>query len=194
VRILDVGKLKVGKKEVVFFVMPFYPMTFRKVLNEPTGRAERFRIFDEILDGVRAAHQSNVWHRDLKPENILISADLQDVRVADFGIAHFEEAALYSAAETRQGDRLANFQYAAPEQRDRKSAKDHRVDVFALGLMLNEIVTNEVPQGTNYLLMETVDPSLKPIDDLVAQMICRNPADRPPNVETVIQRLAELRK
>jgi serine/threonine protein kinase len=58
--------------------------------------------------------------------------------LADFGIAHFSEDVLLSAIETGNQERLANFAYAAPEQRVRGSNVGAPADIWALGLMLNE--------------------------------------------------------
>ena len=76
-------------------------------------------LFSQLLNGVEAAHLRKVIHRDLKPENILYDPRGNRVIVADFGIAQFQEEELYTAVETKAEDRLANFQYAAPEQRKR---------------------------------------------------------------------------
>jgi serine/threonine protein kinase len=105
-------------------------------------------IFSQILDGVESAHPQGVWHRDLKPENILYSLANGTLIVADFGIAHFEEQDLLTAVETQPNERLANFLYAAPEQKIRAKSADSRSDIYALGLMLHEMFTGDVPLGT----------------------------------------------
>ena len=89
-------------------------------------------LFSDVLDGVEAAHFLKVIHRDLKPENLLVTMPSRRVVVADFGVAHFEEEDLYTAVETREAERLANFLYSAPEQRARGRDVDCRADVFAL--------------------------------------------------------------
>jgi serine/threonine protein kinase len=80
--------------------------------------------FSQLLDGVEAAHLQQVVHRDLKPENVLHDTKSDQLTVADFGIAQFEEEELYTLIETTPNRRLANFQYAAPEQRNRGAAVD----------------------------------------------------------------------
>lgn len=105
-----------------FYVMPLYQHTLRGLMDAGIERNRILPLFSLILDGVEAAHLLRVWHRDLKPENVLCDANSGSAVIADFGIAHFEEDELYTAVETRNGDRLANFQYAAPEQRIRGGA------------------------------------------------------------------------
>ena len=86
-----------------------------------------------------------VVHRDLKPENILCSEDLSLVAVADFGIADLPPDLMVTTLETRPGARMANFGYSAPEQRDGSGTVDHCADIYALGLILNEMFTQRVP-------------------------------------------------
>jgi len=83
-------------------------------------------LFNDILDGVEAAHFQNVIHRDLKPENLLIKMPGRRVVVADFGVAHFEEEDLLTAVRTGVAERLANYRYSAPEQRTTARSADNR--------------------------------------------------------------------
>jgi serine/threonine-protein kinase len=82
----------------------------------------------------------------LKPENLLVSAQNRIV-VADFGIAHFREEHMLTAIETRATERLANYRYSAPKQRTPGATVDERADIFALGYILNEMFTTDVPHG-----------------------------------------------
>lgn len=184
-QIKDFGEVNAEGKRTLFYVMPRYDSTLREAMKKPIPSADALAVFEKILDGVEAAHIQRVWHRDLKPENILLSADLADVRVADFGIAHFEQRDLYADAETKVGDRLANYRYAAPEQRDPKAHKNHLVDIFALGLMLNEIFTGEVPQGSSYRKIGEAAPEHAYLDGVAEQMIRQQPGERPESVAEV---------
>ena len=91
-------------------------------------------MFSKILDGVEAAHLRQIFHRDLKPENIPINPASGELVVADFGVAHFEEDDLIDSVQTKVGERLGNFEYAAPEQRRPGQVVDHRADIYSLGL------------------------------------------------------------
>src|SRR5262249_51522400 len=102
-----------------FYVMPTYQGSLRNLMERGLSPDRILRYFDHLLDGVEAAHLKGVIHRDLKPENVLYDPAHDALVVADFGIAHFAEDELYTLVETRPNDRLANFQYAAPEQKQR---------------------------------------------------------------------------
>lgn len=138
---------------------------------------------------MEAAHLQKVVHRDLKPENVLYDRQAETLLVADFGIAHFEEEELYTGVETAPSTRLANFQYAAPEQRARGLQVDHRADIYALGLILNEMFTNEVPQGTDYKTIQSVAPEFSYLDDLVSAMLRQSPSARPQSIEVIKREL-----
>lgn len=185
VQVVDQGFAVQGGKKCPFYVMPLYPSTLRKLLDRGTPAEKGLRYFSNILDGVEAAHLKGVWHRDLKPENILHDASQDNLLVSDFGIAHFTSEELYTTVETTPMERLANFQYAAPEQRRRGASVDHRADIYALGLILNEIFTNHVLQGEGYVRISKIVPSLGYLDDLVAQMVQQSPENRPASIEEI---------
>jgi serine/threonine protein kinase len=98
-----------------FYVMPRYQKNLRVLMNEKISPDRVLPLFIEILDGVEAAHLQDVTHRDLKPENILYHATGGYPLVADFGIARFTEHHLITQVETSPNQKLANFEYAAPE-------------------------------------------------------------------------------
>jgi serine/threonine protein kinase len=169
--------------------MPLYSCSLRALLNQTVPAAKVLQFFGQILDGVEAAHLLGAVHRDLKPENLLHDAKVDIILVADFGIAAFREEELYTAVETADGSRLANFQYAAPEQRRRGQPIDRRADIYALGLILNELFTGEVPQGTEYRKISTTSADYAYLDDIVAWMIRQRPTDRPESIANVKEQL-----
>jgi serine/threonine protein kinase len=181
----DYGVVDIDGIDCPFYVMPFYGQTLRTIMNEGVNQQSALKYFAQILNGVEAAHLRNVWHRDLKPENILFDDSNNRLIVADFGVARFVKDDLLTAVETKPGTRLANFQYAAPEQRARNSTVDHRADIFALGLILNEFFTREVIFGTSYRTIGSVAPNLSYLDGLVEKMICQAPNDRLQSIDAI---------
>lgn len=193
VHVLDSGTHKdKDKPGTIFYVMRKYDLTLRKALQTRNEPERLLAILVLVMKGVDRAHRNGTWHRDLKPENILLSADQRDVVVADWGIAHFQEDSLQTLVETKPGDRLANFEYAAPEQRTKGKRVDHRADIYALGLMLNQIFTGVVPHGANAPRIGKVVPDLAALDALVDRMVAHNPEDRPRSVEDVLTELSVL--
>ncbi|MEM6704519.1 MAG: tetratricopeptide repeat protein [Acidobacteriota bacterium] len=107
---------------------------------------ERLDIFLDVCAGVHHAHQKGIIHRDLKPSNILVSEN-EDGRplpkVIDFGIAKATEEEAGEAL-TRDGDAVGTLEYMSPEQ-SQGSQIDTRSDVYALGIVLYELLTGELP-------------------------------------------------
>jgi serine/threonine protein kinase len=172
-----------------FYVMPFYGATLRTRMNEGVRSSDVLPLFLGVLDGVHAVHQCGVYHRDLKPENVLCDESGRPL-IADFGIAHFGADVIHTSVETKESARLANFAYAAPEQRRPGKTVDYRADIYALGAILNEMFTKDIPQGSGYKTIASVVPQYAYLDPLVEQMLRQIPAERPSSVEDV--RLALL--
>ena len=183
IRVLDHGFVTCQGVKCPFYIMSLFPSTLRTYIG--AGDHDLcLRLFFNVLDGIEASHFASVWHRDLKPENILVSKTNMAV-VADFGIAHFNESLLQTAIETSPHSRLANFQYAAPEQRERGGRIDGRADIYSLGLILNELLTGKVPHGLGFREIGESAPQLSFLDAIVAQMIRQDPSERPQSIGDV---------
>ncbi|HWZ32356.1 MAG TPA: serine/threonine-protein kinase [Bryobacteraceae bacterium] len=205
IEILDFGVSTMRGRDLPFYVMPLYPQTLHDLLKAGLSPDKALVIFSQLLDGVEAAHLNGVWHRDLKPKNVLYDPEADRAIVADFGVAHFAADIQATVVETKPGERVGNYQYAAPEQKVRGDI-DHRADIFALGLMLNEMFTGEILHGVGYKRVSDVAPGYVWIDDLVERMVQQSPAARPSSIDEVKkalisrqlefisrQRLSELR-
>lgn len=107
---------------------------------------EKLRLFHRICDAVSHAHQRGVIHRDLKPSNILVDTDGRP-KVLDFGLARFTKSDVNAASLVTETNRLiGTLQYMSPEQaRGDADAIDVRSDVYALGVILYEMLTGLPP-------------------------------------------------
>jgi len=189
VAVLDHGFIQSGREKSPFYVMPLYAGTLRRLIEAGLSHDAVLPFFSQILDGVEAAHLQGIVHRDLKPENVLYDSSAKRLVVADFGIAQFTEEALYTAVETKAQERLANFVYAAPEQRARGREVSARADVYALGLILNEMFTREVLQGTGHKQIASVAPQHAYVDGLVERMVRQSPNERPSSLAEIKREL-----
>jgi len=106
----------------------------------PLEPARALSIAADIARALCAAHDAGVVHRDLKPENVVITT-AGSVKVVDFGIAHAESV---NTRLTRPGDAVGTPAYMAPEQLI-GGATDARVDIYALGVVLTEMLTGRHP-------------------------------------------------
>ena len=177
-------------EEYSFYVMPLYQTTLRQRINQGLDGATALSIFIGIIEGLKFAHDNKVIHRDIKPENIFFLKDSDEPVIADFGIAHFSEDELATAIETKQSERMANFQYAAPEQRQRGAAVGPQADLYAAGLILNEMFTKEVPSALEYKKIEAVAADYSYLDSIVGRLYVQSPEKR---IQTAGEVLFELK-
>jgi len=164
---------------------------------------EVLRIFKMALDGVGAAHKEGLMHRDLKPANILVRAKDGVAKVMDFGIAKAEGA---TKGPTQAGGIVGSLWYMAPEQIKGAKDLDKRLDVYAMGIVLYELVTGLVPFDgeTEYDIMtkhmtEAVPSvrALRPdapawIDDLIAKATAKERSARFQSCEEFRQAIDQL--
>lgn len=193
VRILADGVYLDDSGERPFYVMPIYDGTLDDYLKIDPPDEDKLRVFVKILDGVEAAHKMGITHRDIKAKNILVNQDGSQVVIADFGIARFlaEQIQHEAAALTRPGDRLANFEYAAPEQLIPGGEVNEATDIFALGLLLYRIFTGVVPRGANPKLISEAAPQYPYLDGIANAMIQHDRASRPQSISEVKQMLIQ---
>jgi serine/threonine-protein kinase len=149
--LLDVGTVDEGRS---YLVMPLlHGMPLRKLLDQtpilPLPLA--LSIADQVLAALDAAHAAGIVHRDLKPENVfLLDESGRDfVKVLDFGIARVEGDS--GAPATATGQAIGTAQYMAPEQARGQKDQDARVDIWAAGVLMYEMVTGARPfDGESY--------------------------------------------
>jgi serine/threonine-protein kinase len=126
----------------------------RAILNQEPGRERKLEIERaehyalQICDALDAMHKHGVVHRDLKPENVMVD-DQDRIKLIDFGIAMKEDARRLT--HVNMSAALGTPDYISPEQ-VKGQRGDHRSDIYALGVMLYEMLTGEVPfSGPNPL-------------------------------------------
>src|SRR5690349_6107476 len=132
--------------DLLWYTMPYIEgESLRAALERKrkfTAR-EIMRILHDIVDALSFAHERGVIHRDIKPANILTQG--AHALVTDFGVAKAISAALPSTGLTSAGIAIGTPAYMAPEQLAGDTAADHRIDIYAVGLLAYELVTGESP-------------------------------------------------
>ena len=171
-------------------------------------------IFEAMAGALAAAHRVGVVHRDLKPDNIFLAQfdGLGEVvKVLDFGLAKLlDRAADAEGLVTNVNLRLGTPRYMAPEQALGLQPIDARCDVYALGLLLFEMLAHRAPyvgeDGMEVLAqrlrreaprLSSVAPDggfTEHMDDLLANMLARDREHRPADANEVMTRLRELRR
>ncbi|MDH6227373.1 Stk1 family PASTA domain-containing Ser/Thr kinase [Streptomyces sp. MJP52] len=176
--------------------------TLRDVLRERGALQPRaaLDILEPVLAALGAAHRAGFVHRDMKPENVLIGDDGR-VKVADFGLVRAVDTVTDSS-----GSVLGTVSYLAPEQIERGTV-DPRVDVYACGIVLHEMLTGEKPHRGDspaqvlfrHLNEDVPPPSAVvpglagPLDELVAAAAARAAADRPATAAELLAQAQAVR-
>jgi WD40 repeat protein/serine/threonine protein kinase len=104
----------------------------------------RIRLMMAVCDAVHHAHQQGIIHRDLKPSNILVTASGQP-KVLDFGISRLVDASATQPSLSHPGHVLGTLAYMSPEQAKGDDRVDTRTDVYALGVLLFQILSRQLP-------------------------------------------------
>jgi serine/threonine-protein kinase len=170
VRIFDFGRTEDGTP---FIVMELLKGESLADLMEREGRIDEQRAIQMMLpiaDALSTAHGRGIVHRDIKPENIFIACDDYgrfQPKIVDFGVARFAEG---GRTISRPGALMGTPDYMAPEQARGEPDVDHRVDVWALCVVLYEMMVGQRPfgePGANYLavLRAIVHEPTRPITD-----------------------------
>ncbi|MFD9588437.1 Stk1 family PASTA domain-containing Ser/Thr kinase [Streptomyces sp. NPDC059980] len=176
--------------------------TLRDVLRDRGALQPRaaLDILEPVLAALGAAHRAGFVHRDMKPENVLIGDDGR-VKVADFGLVRGIDT-----VTSTTGAVLGTVSYLAPEQIEHGTA-DPRVDVYACGIVLHEMLTGAKPHiGDSpaqvfyqHLNADVPPPSARvpgmayELDELVTTSTARNPEVRPADAVALLGRVLEAR-
>jgi non-specific serine/threonine protein kinase len=191
----------------MFFVMEYVDGTTLKkhITNLKSGTGipvnQALAWTAQIAEGLKAAHAKNIIHRDIKPENVMLTADGK-LKIMDFGIAKLKS----SSGLTKTGTSLGTLSYMSPEQAQ-GTAADPRSDIWALGVVLYEMLTLDLPfkaeheAGLLYLIVNEEPPLPsamdkkipRQVDPVVMKMIAKDRERRYADMEGLLEAIAGLK-
>ncbi len=151
VAVFDFGQTMAGH---LYLVMEFVEGNdlHRRTRNGEITHERAVEVVKQLCDALQFAHDHGVAHRDIKPANILISGNWQ-VKVADFGLAR-DLAAVPNADEPEYG----TPDYTAPERLIVGAVVDHRADLYALGVVIHEMLTGKTPANADAATTQKLPP------------------------------------
>lgn len=197
--------LSAGEHEdIVYYTMPFIAGESLKQSvdkNGPMLVADVVRVLYHVGEALDYAHGAGVVHRDIKPANILRSGTY--ALVCDFGVAKALNAAMASSGMTSTGMAIGTPQYMAPEQLAGDPAADHRIDIYALGLLAYELLNGRSPYAATspqkvLAAVLTQDPptliDVRPdvpriLSDIVMACLSKEPDARPQSARNLLNLL-----
>ena len=163
-----------------------------------------------VLEALDAAHRAGIIHRDLKPENVFIAFDsargMATVRLLDFGIAKMTDSTSGPSPRTRTGVVFGTPDYLSPEQATGDTPLDGRSDLFAVGVLLYELITGSRPfrgptaVATAFRVVHAETPTLASsgvnadpkMEAIVQRLLQKDPAKRFPTAIEVIRELERV--
>jgi formylglycine-generating enzyme required for sulfatase activity/serine/threonine protein kinase len=176
VAVYDFGETTEGQ---LYFVMAYVDGTdVSQMIKEqerlPSEHA--LAITTHVCDALQYAHDRNVIHRDIKPANILINRE-GEVKVADFGLAKMNDPA-NALGLTKSGMAMGTPDFVAPEAMMLGVTVDHRADLYAIGVMLYQMLTGKIPRGVFSAATRHV-PELDPrFDDVITRAMAEDREER----------------
>ncbi len=183
-----------GTADSGFGLQPFFAMEI--IRGEPlteyaNGRRlntrERLALMIQVCEAVQHAHERGIIHRDLKPGNILVHENGQP-KILDFGLARLTESDAQATRQTDMGQLLGTLAYMSPEQvLADPSAIDARSDVYALGVILYELLAGKLPYELTRHLHEAVQ-TIQQVDPSRLSAVSRMYRG---DVETIVARALE---
>lgn len=190
VELLETGPLRHGVDEGgLFMAMEFIdgPALVHEIPEHGLPPAQALRWFSEIASAVCHAHDAGILHRDLKPANVLVAPG-GHLKVADFGLARPVHRRVHMLSLTRAGLVAGTAEYLPPEAYRRDYRPHPSADIFALGVMLHEMLTGTPPRGAwqPASTREGVDVR---IDAVIRRAMDPDPRQRWPDARTMVAEL-----
>jgi tRNA A-37 threonylcarbamoyl transferase component Bud32 len=175
-----VGVHDFGEADGLYYLVMEYVdgASLREVLH--TGKLtprEALELVPQICSALQFAHEAGVVHRDVKPENILLDHS-GNVKIADFGLAKLLDPGRADGVSlTVSGAIVGTPAYMAPEQIERPLEVDHRADIYAVGVVLYEMLTGELPLGRFDPPSSRVRMDIR-LDEVVLRALAKEPTRR----------------
>ena len=193
VRLLDAGMIDDGPEAGgLFMAMEFIdgPSLQNRIPENGLPPGKALNYFRQIAEAVAHAHDCSILHRDLKPANVLIAPD-GSVKVADFGLARPIFRRIHQLSLTLAGLVAGTAEYLPPEAYRRDYQPSQAGDIFALGVILHEMLTGTPPRGAWKPASSRRGVDLR-IDAIIARAMDADPARRWPDVHAMLAALERM--
>ncbi len=179
-----------GNYKMPIIVMKKYPNHLEYIDN--ITQDELISKFDQLARALKKIHNSGIIHRDLKPKNILIDENGR-LNIADFGISWYNPDIYDATGHTREGERLANYEFSAPEQSNDKKELTKAADIYSLGQIMYWLVHGEVCKGTRRAKItdKYAGPRMELLDSIVDKCIANDPKDRYQSIDEIYKDINE---
>ena len=212
IQIFDFGETEDGLLYIAMELLEGRPLAKVLTDDKQVSVDRSLHIIEQTAKSLREAHSKGIVHRDLKPDNIFLQSVGEDgdfAKVLDFGVAKVAEGDGQQKTLTKAGSIFGTPKYMSPEQ-SRGGEIDSRSDIYAMGIILYELLTGRVPFNAENPLgilikhlqeqpptFQQIRPDLvipEAVERFVHKMLAKQAEQRPQTAEAVIREIVALRK
>lgn len=190
VKLISYQEFEIKNNKFPAIIMKKYSDSLKRSPEINKSQAEK--LFNFLIISLDFIHNNGIIHRDLKPQNILMDKD-DKFLLTDFGIANYDPEKFKLKAETKRGERLANFDFSAPEQTEKDVKPSETMDIYSMAQICQWYVTGKIHRGTNRESLQKYLPNCHVIDSIIQNCLANNPGDRPQSIEEIYNLMDELK-
>ena len=170
------GERSAAERSALYYVMPYeagHSLRERLARDGPLPIEDVVRILHDICEALAHAHQAGIVHLDIKPDNVLLAG--RHAMVTDFGVARAVSGATAEANPSLVGIAIGTPVYMSPEQAAGATQVDHRADIYAVGVLANELLAGRTAPDA--------------LATMITKCLARRPADRWQSVAELLDQL-----
>ncbi len=178
-------------------IMKRYDKSLKTLRNDTSEINEKtfIKLFYFLINTLEKIHRNGIIHRDIKPENILVTKEI-DFVLTDFGIASYNPELYALKAKTEKKERLANYEFSAPEQVKKGVIPASTMDIYALGQVCQWYVFGETHRGTNRSRITDVFKSeeAEVIEIVLNKCLYNNHEQRYQSVNEILEHIDKIKE
>lgn len=189
-RYFHLDNITVEDENYMIIIMKKYKSSLKEKIHLEQDQeiySNKIRVlFDDLLCAIHHLHKNKIIHRDIKPQNILLEESNEHYVLSDFGISKFDPDTIAKESETKDGERLANYRYCAPEQRGSATPASFSSDLYSFAQVIQEYATGDINHGGGRTQVKFQDIEyLMIVDKVINRCLMHSPNERFQCVEEI---------
>ncbi|MEC3883680.1 protein kinase [Halobacillus sp. HZG1] len=197
VNYINYEELAIDGSSIPVIVMKKYEKPLKKLRDDADSVSEKvfIELFYFLINSLEKIHQKGIIHRDIKPENILVTKEGKFV-LTDFGIASYNPDLYALKAKTEKRERLANYEFSAPEQAHKGAEAAPSMDIYAAAQVCQWYAFGTTHRGTNRSRVSSIFKSEEAeiIDVVLEKCLHNDYSNRYQSVNEILQEIERIKE